>query len=93
MRSELSIRRCRASGEPMASTIFQEWKGYERATLGRRTTPQGREVCRRAFYAGAISMFKLMQYAAVGTSEDCDRAIRALDRELYAMDFDIAFPK
>jgi hypothetical protein len=67
----------------MDDTLFSQWLSYEGAVVPANAPNIQREECRRAFYAGAASMFGLTLQATVPQDEDvCERNLQALQDEL-----------
>ena len=67
----------------MADTLLSQWQSYEAEIVPNGAPIVQREECRRAFYAGAVSMFGLTLQATVPQDEDlCERNLQALQKEL-----------
>lgn len=65
------------------TTVFAEWKSYDRAVVPAAAPPVQREECRRAFYAGAVAMHKLV-FAAIECDDEAEN-----ERQLAALDVQV----
>lgn len=72
------------------TTIFDEWKSYEREVVPVGAPDIQREECRRAFYAGAAA-YAAAVYAATDADKNgsAERTLTALDKELQAIPNDL----
>ncbi len=68
----------------MDDNIASEWKAFERLILDPINAGTTQRVeCRRAFYAGAVTMFRLVNDASKHPSEDvCVLNMELLSREI-----------
>lgn len=74
----------------MAKTLLSEWQSFERVVVPAGASAIQREECRRAFYAGAVCLRKLIDDAVEPLSEDENqRRLQALDDELNAFPKDL----
>lgn len=71
-------------------TVFDQWKSFEHEVVPADAVPVQREELRRAFYAGAVSMFGLTMEAVASEDEsECELNLLALDEELQAFPKDL----
>lgn len=76
----------------MASTLLEAWQSFERHVVPAGASAIQREECRRAFYAGAVGLRKLIDDAVEPLDEAENQArLQALDDELNAFPKDLRF--
>lgn len=75
-------------------TVFDAWQDYARKIVPADAGAVQVEECRRAFYAGAISFYRLMMEASQDPNEAvCERNLERLHAELQEMPRDLYIGK